>query len=409
MSASHPGSPTSRGRETFDESSFVTDLMGGVVGDIRRQRSGCELSPLRAGAATAPIFVLVHGTSPADSSWTKLDAIVPREILTVWSDAGLFAFKWAGHNRMGEAASAAFALSESVNGLKRTYPNSRIILLAHGQGGNVVAWGVDDDGSNRLRCVSAHSVPRVCPRRVPQWQALPVVPDGDVAAHASDRPGGVCATPVDGNDPWPWGIGFPFGSDLRFIALVLVAAYFSARIARQVESKVVGYRLLLIAMCTAPRQIRRELVMQVRGETFTALTLFRHLQGVIGRITRFPLRVVSGTRGASTVVLIVLFMWYRALPPTGQTAMLWASGSVLALYHVMIIGAMLLYGPIHGLMAADSTLVTSPAPRGSSESITVSVEGSGRKRPQVYGEQQVIAAVIDWLRKDDRSPSTPSI
>ena len=70
----------------------------------------------------------------------------------------------------------------------------------------------------------------------------------------------------------------------------------------------------------------------------------------------------------------------------------------MPLFAFMLLLGMCAYGPIQGLMAAESTLAVSASPLGVSDFLSVDVGGRGLRHSLVYDDPRVISAVVNWLK-----------
>jgi hypothetical protein len=100
----------------------------------------CEIEPQQA----APIFVVVHGTWATRSRWTHRDSKLVTEVTKRWPESVFYQFRWTGTNGARHRLVAAEVLGEELNQLAGIYPSSKIVVISHSHGGNVVAWAATD-------------------------------------------------------------------------------------------------------------------------------------------------------------------------------------------------------------------------------------------------------------------------
>jgi triacylglycerol esterase/lipase EstA (alpha/beta hydrolase family) len=117
-----------------------------VLRGLLISRRACTLKCDKEPQSGAPIFVLVHGTWATRASWTLPDSKLRKKLESSWPEGGIYRFDWSGTNGVRHRLLASGVLSEKLNELVVRYPSSKVVVISHSHGGNVVAWA-----SNRLK------------------------------------------------------------------------------------------------------------------------------------------------------------------------------------------------------------------------------------------------------------------
>ena len=341
------------------------------------------------------LFVLVHGTWAREAAWTAAEASLPRALRVRWPDAGIYCFAWSGKNGVGARLKATDTLVDALSVLKHQFPAARVVVLAHSHGGNVAAWAAT--ACRDIDTVVYLNTPflRVLRARGPLIRVLNV-------------PFGFCP-PFNRLDMVVEGVRalmFPLaiaGSFLVHLAVTLdetnaprwhllmafyasIASYYAwLAVPFLVASNVRRYQSRLVLITEKPRAIRRELVVGATDdEAFSGLTTANTIQRALGWISRRPVEWAA----AATFMPIAEF--------AGPAVRL----IFVPVFACMLLIAMMAYGPLQGLMAAESNLVVSASPTGECDFLGCDVKGRGLRHSLVYSDPAVVAAVVAWLEKD---------
>jgi pimeloyl-ACP methyl ester carboxylesterase len=364
------------------------------------RRLECVHKPSQGGT----LFVLVHGTWARGASWTKEKGRLPQALLQEWPDAGIFAFGWQGFNRLTARLRASEQLATAIRSLRTSYPLSRVVVIAHSHGGNIAAWATtatpDVDtvvylNTPFLRVVRAHlpALATICAFGVP-------------APFNRIDPIRFLLQVVLGLMVMVVGVpllllGQSLGpiANLTSFTIVVALSYLMLRGSFHLTGRIRTAQSDLVRLTEANRLVRRELVVGATGdEALTGLTTANAAIAVLGSFTRRPLRSLT----AATQYLA---------DDVGPFALLFAVFLLIVMvpFGVMIGVAMIAYGPVQGLMAAEVTLATTAAPNGVTEVLSVDVQTSrGLKHSLVYDEPKILEKVVRWLRlTQDQRPVDP--
>jgi pimeloyl-ACP methyl ester carboxylesterase len=349
------------------------------------------------------LFVLVHGTWATKAPWLSAGGELTKALLHQWPGAGVFAFRWRGLNRLTARLRAHEELKTLIESLRQRYPDRRLVVIAHSHGGNVAAWAT----------TAVEGVDTVVYLNTPFLRLLRIKPLPATAIRAFGVP-----PPFDRLDL------IALSMQGLFLPLLLLATlpmlFFTGRLSPEesfsallqplsgvatvvlsyiylagsyaISRRIRWYQRTLMSLTESPRQVRRELVVGATGdEALTGLTTANATISALGAVTRRPLfwfdRVLTQYTGSQLgLVGIAISVLYVLLTiPFG----------------IMLFVAVLAYGPVHGLIAAEATLVTTVSPRGVTDTLSVDVRSEGLRHSLVYSETEVLAAIVDWLRASE--------
>ena len=92
--------------------------------------------------ATAPIFIMVHGTQAKGTAWIRRDSLISKGLVTAFENADIVPFKWSGINSHTARLLAARRLNKTVRKLGTAFPARPIYILAHSHGGTVALYSL---------------------------------------------------------------------------------------------------------------------------------------------------------------------------------------------------------------------------------------------------------------------------
>jgi hypothetical protein len=381
-----------------------------AVAIVQSESSGATMVASNQGVecvhppgSEGPLFVLVHGTWAKNAPWLSARGELTKALLRQWPDAGVFAFRWRGLNRLTARLRAHEELKALIESLRQRYPEARLVLIAHSHGGNVAAWattaveGVDTAvylNTPFLRLL------RIKPLPATEIRAFGVPPPFDrVDLIALSVQGLSLPLLLLATLPMLFFAGSlsPNGSLsglLQLLAAVstVVLCYIYLAGSYVISRRVRWYQRTLMSLTESPRLVRRELVVGATGdEALTGLTTANATISALGALTRRPLfwfdrtlsRYLGSELGLFGVIVAILFL-LLTIP-----------------FGVMLFVAVLAYGPIHGLMAAEATLVTTASPRGVTDTLSVDMRSEGLKHSLVYSETEALGAIVEWLRASE--------
>lgn len=363
-------------------------------------RRGDGLTCIEEPGPEGPLFVLVHGTWARNAPWATAGASLPSKLRDEWPHPGIFAFKWRGLNRLTERLRASEELQEAIRRLKEQFTGRQIIVIGHSHGGNIVAWAttqIEIDAAVYLNTPFLR-VLELEPLSVSSFRAFGVPSPFDRIdlIAASIQLFGVPLLLVITVALIVLSSVFAPDADWIYYLRILTSAftiglsYFLLQGSHLLSERIRSYRRTLVTLTTGPRLARRELVVSATGdEALTALTTANATISVFGTFTRRPLiwmtqigRYIDTKLGGMSLIFGVIVLL------------------ALGIFATMLAVAMLAYGPIHGLIAAESTLATTAFPSGITDTMSVDVGPRGLKHSLVYDSPEVIAAIIRWLKKE---------
>jgi pimeloyl-ACP methyl ester carboxylesterase len=355
------------------------------------RRLECVLEPGSGGT----LFVLVHGTWARHAPWTNQKGQLAQALLQEWPNAGIFAFRWRGFNRLTARLRASEELAAAIGSLRSRYPQCRIIVIAHSHGGNIAAWATT--ATPDVDTVVYLNTPFLRVIRTPAPAMSTICSFGVLAPFNRVDPILFLLQGVLGLLVMIIGVPLmllsrslgPFAIFTAFIIVVLLS-YLMLRGSFQLTGRVRAAQRDLVRLTDAQRLVRRELVVGATGdEALTGLTTANAAIAVLGKLTRRPLRSLS----AATQYLA---------DDVGPFALLFLVllGFVMVPFAFMIGLAMIAYGPVQGLMAAEITLATTAFPKGVTDTLSVDVRSDhGLKHSLVYDEPEILEKIVQWLQK----------
>jgi hypothetical protein len=349
---------------------------------ISASRRACWFSRDRKPQGGAPIFVAVHGTWNKRAAWASPDSNLFKELSELWPQSGLSRFVWSATNGIRHRLVAAEVLSEVFKDLQKTYPSSPIVAIAHSHGGNVVAWA-----STRIQTPLAASVYL----NTPFIQALPAdSPFNGLLRFVLAGVGLIIFLPLGVAVQYLFRGRLDLETPLFFVGLAILALgiiSIEIIVPRWVKSS----RDQLVEASNGVRQCSRELAAFVVGdEPSSAFGAVYFLQWLGGKIL-FGVLCIILLAAVLSHFFVIVDTWMERLFP-------YLSVAISALYLTYLIFAVAAYGLIQGLIALDATVAATPAPKGSTNSLTIAWTNQDSLRHSlVHDSPEAIKPIAEWL------------
>jgi hypothetical protein len=346
----------------------------------------------------APIVVAVHGTWARSALWARRGSPLLSAIENSWPRAGLFRFDWSGVNGHRHRLAAALKLASHLRTLAEQHPNSPIVIISHSHGGNVVAWA-----TTKLKREATAAI----------YLNTPFVHVLHSARGSTDLSLKV----------WFWFVGFFLGVLCQALIHVILpglpkvieipvvigtAITTTLLLLWKVPGRVEQLSRHLTELCAERRKILRELVVHSVGDepssalggAYIAQWLLRRSTLVVaivitllGYVPAIATAINDAANGrmsesplfSGTISAVEWIRSYGAYSVTGFV-LIW-----------LLIGASA-YGPLHLLLAIESSVTVTPAPTGKIDVITVPWSADdGLRHSTVYESTDVHTAIVAWL------------
>lgn len=121
------------------------------------------------------VAILVHGTFARNTDWTKHGSKLQQCLLSDNASIKFIRFKWSGNNNFRHREKAIESLSILLKQLESSYPHSKLILIGHSHGGNVITATLARFKPNSVVGVAYLSVPFVHVAAQPQFSILHLI------------------------------------------------------------------------------------------------------------------------------------------------------------------------------------------------------------------------------------------
>jgi hypothetical protein len=346
-------------------------ILRGLVPENYNCNIHCEKLP----AKDSHIFVTVHGTWATGANWTRPSSALFDSIRKEWPESGFYRFNWSGVNGARHRLMASRELTTALNNLSASHPTSRIVVISHSHGGNVVAWA-----STKV----AHSLFAAIYLNTPFIQVIdPKRSTGFVLRFFLWVGGMILMSPIAVF--WPVSLG-------GFLGALLIILFLLFSLQKIIPPKVQRIGEALADVSTARRQIFRELVVNATGDE--AASMFGGIYATQWLIKRLLAYLF--------LFAIVCVICAGVLPEdsfmnsiVGPITLL----SIIALLFLSLLISTGAYGFQQGLVALNVPVSVTPTPIGQVDATTVAWTDEDKLRhSMLYQSEEVFVCIKEWLR-----------
>lgn len=95
-------------------------------------------------SAPKHVVILVHGTFAENAEWVLADSPLSQTLRSELGSVEICPFRWSGKNSHTARLNAAYKLSKFLSDVLAANPGSKVHLIAHSHGGNVVLYALRD-------------------------------------------------------------------------------------------------------------------------------------------------------------------------------------------------------------------------------------------------------------------------